>query len=649
MKKKSNRDKKLGVSILALFIGAIAISVVALMNVVMLMFRSYNDSILIERAHVGMEVLEDTLNDHLEDLRDSFTMMTEKSDFLRAFIKEDASYFSAEWSKYATMKGDFFAVVDHSGKLAYKSDSYALRDFDVMLPVNGAIVHGILRDGDTIVCLYAGPVYEDGISGAIIMGLDLSDSTWLDDVKKLVDCDVSIFRDSTRFSTTITENGQRATGAPMPDEVNKVVIGQKQSFAGQTTLSGRPYYVSYEPMFDMDNKLIGAYFAGSDATDANNEFAAVAVVTASIAVALVIAASVIIYIFVRKRIITPIKQVTIIADEMENGELSTTKVDYWFENDEVGKFARKLRYAKKGVSACVEDVSGILNRMAEGNFTEEPKVNYPGDFDSMKTSILKIESDLGDTLSKMNHSSDEVLTGSNQMAEGSQSLADGTTKQASAIQEISATITEVSTQIANTAENASKAEELSRSTEEKVIAQDDQITKMVAAMDEISETSKKIEMIIKTIDDISFQTNILALNAAVEAARAGDAGKGFAVVADEVRNLASKSAEAAKSTTDLINAAIDAVSKGAELANSTAESMKEVKAMSEQTSGLIIRISEASQLQNESIKQITSGVEQISQVIQMNSATAEETAASCQELSGQSRLLKDQVARFKVR
>ncbi len=323
----------------------------------------------------------------------------------------------------------------------------------------------------------------------------------------------------------------------------------------------------------------------------------------------------------------------------------------------VGMFARKLRYAKKDVSKCIEDISSLLDRMAEGDFTGQPGTSYPGDFGRIKNSMMKIEDDLGAALENMNTSSEEVMNRSGRMAEGSRTLAEGegsrtlaegASRQSAAIKEISGSIAEVSSRISAAAENAAAAGELSRRTRDKVNEQDAEIVNMVEAMNEISVTSKEIEKIIKVIEDIAFRTNILALNAAVEAARAGDAGKGFAVVADEVRNLAAKSAEAAKSTSKLISAAISAVEKGSAVADRTAVSMREVRDMTERTSGLIVEIAEASREQNESIKQINSGIGQISEVIRTNSDTAEDTASSSAELSDQSRLLKEQVSRFRT-
>lgn len=350
--------------------------------------------------------------------------------------------------------------------------------------------------------------------------------------------------------------------------------------------------------------------------------------------------------FVITRNLKPLKRLSEQASLIAGGDLSVN-LDY-NSDDEIGALCSEFGKCIGAMRTYVDDISNVLTAVSKGDLTVPPSVAYTGDFRKIEDSMRLILDELSEIMSDIGDGSAQVLNGSNQMAEGSQALADGTTRQASAIQQISATIAEVSSQIANTAQNAAEAGNLSRQTQNKVNEQDSEIQSMVNAMNEISSTSQEIEKIIKTIEDISFQTNILALNAAVEAARAGDAGKGFAVVADEVRNLATKSAEAANSTTSLITASIEAVGKGSKIAFSTAESMKEVKEMSSQTAELIERIASASAEQNESIRQINSGVEQISQVIQTNSATAEETAASCEELSGQSKLLKDQVARFRI-
>lgn len=643
--------KRLGTQIILITIVALAVTVALVLLTSLMMFGTYNDGILTERSHVGMEVLKNTVSERTEELQSIFTTWTEQSSFVSAMTFNNKDYFDSTWKELSESEGEFCHISAPSGLTYYQSDNYPFATLDASAIARGErSVKGIFLQDDVLTVTVADQVNVNGVSSGVVIGFRLDSTEWMDDLKKMIECDTTIFKGNTRYSTTIVDpsTGNRVIGTNMASDIEQTVISGRSSYEGKAVIIGKPYYVSYEPLYDAGGNVVGAYFAGNDASTANAEFTKVAWVSVSVALIALAVTAFIVFIFTRKKVIIPIGKVSVLADEMKNGKLRTTDVDYVFSDNEVGKFAENLRAAKQDLSKCINDISEIMRAMAQGDFTSKPGVLYPGDFEEIKNSILQIETDLGSTLSRMNMSSDEVLSGADQMAEGSQTLADGTTRQAAAIEEISATIADVSSKVAATAKNAAKAGEISKQTEEEVNLQDSSITNMVNAMSEISDTSKEIEKIIKTIEDISFQTNILALNAAVEAARAGNAGKGFAVVADEVRNLANKSAEAAKSTTSLINASIAAVDKGSRIAGETAESMKKVKEKTAAAGELIVMIADASAEQTEAISQITSGIEQISQVVQMNSATAEETAASCEELNGQSRILKDQVSRFRI-
>lgn len=316
--------------------------------------------------------------------------------------------------------------------------------------------------------------------------------------------------------------------------------------------------------------------------------------------------------------------------------------------DETALLASSLNKTVVGLRSYIADIRQVLHEIAYGNMCAQTKGHFEGDFVPIQKSIAFIIEALNDILSEINGSSDQIANGSQQVSSGAQALAQGSTEQAGSIDELSKTIAEISDHVKENAKDAAEANNNMEHVKSEIETSNGHMKEMVSAMDRISESSNEIGKIIKTIEDIAFQTNILALNAAVEAARAGDAGKGFAVVADEVRNLAGKSSEAAKNTTELIENTMHQVEDGSKIASQTAESLSAVVDSIQKVSERVGSISGATQQQSNAVSQVSSGVTQISNVVQTNSATAEESAAASEELSGQAQILKSLVGKFRL-
>ena len=362
--------------------------------------------------------------------------------------------------------------------------------------------------------------------------------------------------------------------------------------------------------------------------------------------AVCIVVTILLCVVIIRNITAPINELKRVAAQMAEGSLGV-EIKYR-SKDELGELAGSIRIVAETLNRYVSDITHVMDLFESGDLTVTSSVEFKGDFIPMAQSITNVLEALNSILTRIKHVSVQVASESNQVACNSQQMAQGATEQASAVQELAASINQISDQVHDTAEISKELNVRASEVGSAITCSDEQMQDMIRAMGEISRSSSEIGKIIKTIQDIAFQTNILALNAAVEAARAGEAGKGFAVVADEVRNLANKSDEAAKSTTALIESTVNAVQNGTQIASATASSLKQVVSETQVIIKNIGMISQSSGEQSEAIAQVTQGVDQISAVVQTNSATAEESAATSEELSAQAKTLDELLSSFKL-
>lgn len=606
----------------------------------LLLARHSIDETITEMTSVGLKAIRNTIAEETDNLKDVTATLVGDAEFVAATKDHDINKLTELCSGLESI----CVITDVYGNSIYTNDNDYVNTATQVIK-SQMLNPGIISDQKHLVTQVVKTINsDDNRVGYVICMKDLADIEIVDNVKDLTDTEITLFLNDTRYNTTLEVNGHRDIGSKASLSVSDSVLLHDESFSSQIYINAQKYYVQYEPLKDNYGSTVGMWFAGFSASRTDGLFAQIVFIAIAIATVLIIATAILLTVLMRKIIKRPLLEVNKIVSDLSQGNLSTVDSGFKFYRDEFGDFADKLTKAKHFLSNYIQDIGSITKAMSDGDFSQTTQVEYIGDFSSIRKSFNMVSENMHELTVGIMASADEVAVSSAQLAEGAQLLAEGTTQQATAVEQINSTLQNISNRIDDTVQTTKQVDALAEETVDKIAQQDKAISDMVTAMQEIKSHTDEISGVITAIDEIAFQTNILALNASIEAARAGDAGKGFAVVADEVRNLASKSAESANYTKDLISKAMCAVNNGSDIAERSAVTMKEVKDISNQTISLVAEITKEMSEQAQSLEQVSIGIDQISQVTTQNSATAEQSAASCEELNSMAEGLKTQIS-----
>ena len=555
------------------------------------------------------------------------------------------SYLQKECSKYNLTKID---IIDATGNSVIDSTSY-LQDTTYQQVKNGsAFLSDPIFVGDDVFFDYAYPYdnsvvmirFPYAILGEIIADVKIGDtgSTYIlnKDGAKVAHSDFSLVQKQQNNLEDVKND---------PKTYGEVAALETKMTNGET---GFGFYTwKGDRKFGSYNLIENTNGWSVNVTALQSEFMS-EVQTAVISTVVLGLAAILISIFavlrIANRITKPIDNVVRAIDKMSDGDLDVNLVVQ--RQDEIGRISIKINQMVEKFRNIISDISYFLSELSGGNLSVASDVIYPGEFLNIQNSLTAIAFQLNETMTLISNAANQVNAGAEQVAAASQALSAGATEQAASVEELSASVTTVAKQAGENAENVRQASTYVAQTTTGVRQGNEQMKQLTGAMHEIRTSSEKISNITKVIEDIAFQTNILALNAAIEAARAGTAGKGFAVVADEVRMLAAKSADAASQTAALIEQSTVTVVEGDALVANTVKTLEEISRQAEQVNNAIVLVEQASSNQAEAIDQIMKGLSQVSDVVQTNAATAEESSASSEELAAQAQTLNVEVSKF---
>lgn len=668
VKSDKKKNKKIKINIKSL--GA----KISIMSVVMMLLIStchtstvqfYGDLIdeqIMENGKSGILAIKEYIK-HIANETQALTKMIASDVDVQEYVKNKDADNIKKFINAADLSDNisFIAVVDGSGNGIYSSfDSSLSVDYSNISIIKAALAGSsnttyLKNFGSELVQAVAVPIKANGgaIIGAIISCNDLTSDNLLETLKSEQNYQYTVFVDDTRATTTVVDDsGKRVVGTKADDEVVETVMNKHEELFVELNLFGSNYASAYSPIIDNNNKAVGMLFSGVPVDEVHNRYKSIRTTVSMITSVVMLLCIIFVLVYVKKVISEPIKKVTDAANRISDGDIgigSYAGLNLGIKTkDEIGVLAKALEGTSDMLKSYIGEMTEVLESIAKGDLTAEPVLEYKGDLVRMKQSLMHICKEINASMANIMVSSDEVSSGASQVSDGAQSLSQGATEQAGEIDQLSDLVKDITEKISVNAENATIASNLALDSSKIAVDGQNTMSNLSVAMEKINEMTVKMEKVVKTIDNFAFQTNMLALNATVEAARAGSHGKGFAIVAEEVRNLAGKSATAAQETGELIEETVEIVESGVSLANATSKEFEKVVELVGEVAGKIEAIADASNIQAAAASKIVVSVDEISKVIQTNSAAAEESAAASEELSGLSQTLKNIVSRFKI-
>lgn len=659
-KRRTNGSGRRGIGITVKLVAAVVASVIIAVSALLAVVYDRMSQTLLEKSE---EILHTTTDKTLQEtkawMNRTLTMLETQRDIIeyedmdlpemKAYIKHTAGQNDAypaglyvaltDGSLYhaSFVPGpDFNALVKSWYLDGLESEEFLLGDVyfdeDSQSYVVGA--SGVLKDGKGAVRgVAAADVYLDSISN-IVSNIQIEDTG-------------GIFLVDTNTDTIIGHKDPETVGKKLSESSGMYAYAAEQIQAGKTGLSF--YEDTYIEIAGIEGSSWAAVAYVSKAEILSELYSLTSTMTKMSAIA-VFVLTLLVIIQIRRIIGRPVKELSRVATKIAEGELNQTI--HCKSRDELGVLAdnfSRVTVRLRDYIKYIDEISDTLWEIAKGNLAFELKSEYAGEFAKIKESLDAISVELNIAMGQLNVSSRDVAAGAAQVSNTAVNLSQGSTEQASEVEALAGYIGKASDSVQKIAQGAQKASGLSREVRDGLLDSNAKMQNMTEVIRKINEKSNAIHKIVKTIDDIAFQTNILALNAAVEAARAGDAGKGFAVVAEEVRTLAGKSADAAKETTELLGETISSMEEGVCAADDTAKSMLAAAERAEEMDGLIGGIADYAKQQAVTAEEISHGIDQIAIVVKSNVNAAESSAAVSEELSGQAAALRELVSRFRLK